>query len=1011
MQRENPDYTAACEAFARAIEDQSYDLREESLANLGWCYYAAAGETADGDRQRDPQRLRQTIDTFQQLRKENPNSDYIDRAFFYSGEAAYGLGKLDQAIGFYNKFIALPSSKQSPLRCDALYALGIAQQEADQTQQAIASFDQLLKDCADSELAVDVHLRLGDLYLLQRRFDAAVDSFGRAIEQADQKDDQSYAIFRQAYALVQSGKPNDAAARYDQLQKEFPDSPYAANATLASGQSLYRGGQTDQAAERFEKVLSQNNPAAATEAAHWLVRIQLSRGEAAAAAAIARKQLDAGAEGDFAVDLKVDLAEALALIPDSIAESVDVAEQAYRSAPEDALAPRALYNAAFSALQINQFPRAIELATEFLQKFSEDELAPDVRFIVAESQLLSGDAPQAIESFRELLKQTAADHPQRPMWVLRTATAMNAGKQYDQTVALIDAEAEAIKEPQLKAEAKFLAGQAQLMAGQPEQAATSFAAAAETAPQWQRHGEAMLLRGTALLNAGQTDQAKSVWQNLVSAQPETAMADQARYKLAQLASDAGEHDRAIELYTEIIQAERDQGLIPYALYGRGWSQMQSDNHQQALASLDRIIGEKPQHPVADDALIARGISHRTLGNDPAAREDLERYLGMEPQGNNLGHALYELALVLQSQDKPELAAERLQQLIERVPDYPGMDKVLYELGWSLRDSGKEDAAEQRFEALLKRSPESPMAAEAAYYLGQRAYRTEQWDRAANFYQTAANNATDPAMSEKSLYRLGWSQFKGSNLDQAEEAFRSQFDQHPEGKLALDALMMIGESAFKGEHFERALKAYGTGRDRIQASDDNADTVRGPADRQVRELILLHGGQSAAQLQRWDEAIGWYDELKTRFPATGYLPQVFYELGFAHQQKNDNEKALNFFSQVAEGYRTEVAARARFMMGEIYFAENKLDQAIPQFQRVMFGFGAEKAPEDIQNWQAKSGFEAARCSEQLMQSAGSEDAKAKSRRFAIQFYQYVVQKHPGHELAKKSAERLEALQRS
>ncbi|MEM0924657.1 MAG: hypothetical protein AAGJ83_01335, partial [Planctomycetota bacterium] len=102
------------------------------------------------------------------------------------------------------------------------------------------------------------------------------------------------------------------------------------------------------------------------------------------------------------------------------------------------------------------------------------------------------------------------------------------------------------------------------------------------------------------------------------------------------------------------------------------------------------------------------------------------------------------------------------------------------------------------------------------------------------------------------------------------------------------------------------------------------------------------------------------------------------------------------------------ARARFMMGEIYFGQKQFDKAIPEFQSVMFGFGAEDAPADIKNWQAKSGFEAGRCSELLMQTARTKDAKDRAKTFAKQFYQYVVQKHPKHELVGKAAERLNAL---
>ncbi|MEL6108507.1 MAG: tetratricopeptide repeat protein [Planctomycetota bacterium] len=1003
MQREAPDYVAASQAFAVALRDKKYDLREESLANQGWCYYASAGEGP----KRDPDRLQQTIDTFALLRKENSKSDYIDRAYFYSGEAAYGLGRRDDAIRMYDRFLKLPGSKDSPLFCDAIYARGIAQEELKQADAAIKSYQQLIQACANTELATDARLRLGDLLITRREFGAAVAAFDGAMNSATQDADISYAIFRQAYALVQDGNPNEAAKRYDRLQRDYPDSPYAANATLASGQSLYRGGKTTEAAKRFEEILGSRNRGAATEAAHWLVRIRLSEGQIASAAKIARDQLRAGTEGEFETDLRVDLAEALALSADTIEESISVAEQAYRDAPDDPLAPRALYNAAFSALQLNNYPKAGDLAGEFLKRFSRDQLSADVRFIVAESQLMSGETDDALASYRRLLRDAEKSNPQRPVWVLRAATAMNAARGYDDAIALLKGEYADIEQNSQRAEAQFLVGQAHLMSGRAEDAAVSFGRCLSVDPNWPRAAEAQLLRGTALMSDGNTAEAKQAWEAILGGD-NTRILDQAQYKLAQLASGQGNHRQAVIHYSGIINAERDKGLLPFALYGRGWSNMQLGNHKESVTTFTRLISEMPDHRVSADARIARGICHRTLGDLDQAKTDLADFLEDKPEGTNLGHALYELALIEQKQTRHPQAAALLRRLVREVPDYASMDKVLYELGWSLREAGEEQAAEQAFRKLLSDFPNVELAGEAAYFVGQQRYAASEWDVAVTYFQTAAERAEETTLNEKAHYRLGWSHFKNGNYTEARKAFDAQSRKHPRGDLSLDAVMMVGECAFKEAEYQTAIDAYAEGRRRIRENNDSSRSIRDSAERRVRELILLHGGQSAAQLKKWDDAIGWYEELKERFPATSYLPQVFYETGFAYQQKNEDDRALKNFTQVADGYRNEIAARARFMMGEIYFGKRQFDKAIPEFQRVMYGFGAEKAPEDIKNWQAKSGFEAARCSELLMQTARTSAAKAKSRQFAAQFYRYVIDKHGNHELSEKSAARLEAL---
>jgi TolA-binding protein len=1004
MQREKPDYSAASTAFARALQSQTYSLREESLANQGWCLYASAGE----GQQRDASKLTAAIETFETLCKENPNSRFLDRATFYSGEAAYALGQPERAIEFYDQLLAMPQAKDSPLRCDALYARGVAQEECDQMDNALATYTQLLASCDSRELVTDVRLRMGDLMINRKNYDEAVRRLSEALQSAESDEDRAYAMFRQAFAMVQANRPAEAAELYEKLIAEFPSSPQAAEAVLASAQSTYRSGDIAAAAERFSKVLAQNNLQAATEAAHWLARIEITQQRPAEAARIARQQLERGVEGEFAIALRLDLAEALSLDPSTAEESLRLFESAYREAPADPLAPRALYNAAFSALQVNQPAQALSLAREFITKFPNDTLVPDVKFVAAEGQLLTGKAEAAADTYRQLLASASRDNVQRPVWLLRAATTFNTAGRFDETIQLLSAEINGLPQPGQKAEAQLLIGQAQLRAGQPQQAVASFTASRQADPNWPRAGEALLLTGQAQMAAGDSAAASASWQQLIGSSPNTRMADQARYKLAQVESDQQDFSTAIGYYDQILQSKQDPALIPYAQYGKGWALMQAKEYQPALESLDQMLEGTKQHPLRNDATLARGIVLRNLGQMERARTDLESYLAIPPRGTELGHALYELALIDQQAKQPGQAAEKLERLVAEVPDYPSMDKVLYELGWSLQENGNDEAAVKYFTSLIEKFPDAALVGEAAFFLGQKFYAAMQWDLAAQQFETVASKASDPGLAEKASYRLGWSRFKSDNYPAAAEAFLQQVQRHPDGKLILDAEMMIGECRFKQSDFKPALAAYQVARERIRKNNDTAQTIRDPAERQIRELVFLHGGQSAAQQKSWDEAIQWYDELRERFPTSEYLPQIFYETGFAHQQKGDSANALKFFQEVADKFRNESAARARFMMGEIYFANKEFDKAIPEFQRVMYGFGAEKAPARIQNWQAKSGFEAARCSELLMQIAKTPTGKQQALKYATDFFTYVVEKHPNHELAAQSRQRLEAL---
>lgn len=1008
MQREQPDYAAAANAFSLALRNKKYDLREESLANGGWCLYSSAGE----GRTRDSAKLKRALETFATLRKENPKSRYSDRALFYSGESAYGLGDARQAIDFYDQLLAMPEAQQSPLRCDAFYARGVAHEDLQQFDKAAASYKQLLAGCAQKEdLIIDVHMRLGDMGIRRKQFGDAIESFAAALASNPSPQDEAYALFRQGYALAQSDRPGEAASKYEELLRRHPDSQYSSAATLASAQSSYRGGDFDQAAARFKRVLAgKNNRSAATEAAHWLARIEISRGNVAEATRICRQQIASGLDGDYAVALRLDLGETLSMDPKSVEESMKVFEQTYRDAPKDPLAPRALYNAAFSAYQSSQPDRALKLSLEFIRQFPTDTLVPDVRFVAAECQFQNGQTDAAISTFKRLLETTGRDNIQRPIWIIRAATAANGAGKHDDAIAILQDNLDSLKQPAQQAEAQFLIGKAQLASGKADLAAKAFQASQSLDPKWKRSDEARLLAAQATLAAGDKRAAIDEWKRLIRDAPDERMADQARYKLAQLASGDGDFREAVTRYDEILKSRKDPALIPYALYGKGWSLIQLNDFRAALDSLDRVLNEHKNHPVQNDSVLARGITLRNLDRGQDARVDLETYLAIPATGTNLGHTLYELALIDQQEKRPAEAAERLERLVREVPDYPSMDKVLYELGWSYRESGDDKNAVKYFTNLIRRFSDTPLAAEAAYYVGQQRYSAGDWEQAAQNFQVAAEKTDDAELSEKAYYRLGWSRFKAVNYESSRRAFEQQASRHTEGKLVLDAMMMIGECRFRESKFEPALEAYSAARTKLQKDGDDSQTIRDRAERQVRELILLHGGQSASQLKRWQDSIDWFSELRKRFPATVYLPQAFYETGFAYQQLGDTANALKFYGEVADNYRNESAARARFMMGEIHFGQRQYDKAIPEFQRVMFGFNAEKSPAKIKNWQAKSGFEAGRCCELLLQQASTPEKQQKARKLATEFFTYVINKHPDHELVGKSKERLEAVKK-
>jgi tetratricopeptide (TPR) repeat protein len=123
---------------------------------------------------------------------------------------------------------------------------------------------------------------------------------------------------------------------------------------------------------------------------------------------------------------------------------------------------------------------------------------------------------------------------------------------------------------------------------------------------------------------------------------------------------------------------------------------------------------------------------------------------------------------------------------------------------------------------------------------------------------------------------------------------------------------------------------------------------------------------------------------------------------------DLEAALAEYEKAANLSREHVGARARFMRGELFFAQKKHDDASREFQRAMYGYGGDQATAETKNWQAKCGYEAARCAEVQLAAAADAGAKQKHLADAQRCYRFVAEKHSTHELAAEATKRLNAL---
>lgn len=906
------------------------------------------------------------------LLKAHPEGKHVAQALYYRGEAQYAQGKKAEAVQSYEKFVA--AHTDDPLLPDALYALGVALDETGKRNEAAQAYVDFLKQFPENPLKIDVGVRRAELLVTDGKLDEAEKLF--ALAAADKGYDAAdYALLRQAGCVYDRRDYAAATKLYDDLAKQFPKSQYAPAAKLSAGKSAYFAGDHAGTVSRLASFAKQTDEAG-IEAAHWSARASLKLGKPDAALASADAAMKNAGKSPFAAQLQLDRADALYELPNRRPDALTAYRDLATKFAADPLAAQATYLAAFTALELGKNDEARTLADQYLKQHPEHSLRSAVEYVGAESQLRGGKFDDAATRYDALLKRFS-DADDRSLWTVRRATALSLAGRHDDVIASLGKSAGKLGDASLQAEARHLLGLSRQAQKDYKTAAADFEAALALDPKRKQADETMLALAESQRLNGDDKKSLATLAKFTATFPKSPLADTADYRTAELAFADGDTTLAEKAYQRLLADHPQSRLAPHAQYGLAWSLLSRGESSESAAAADALLKrtDLPADVAAKGSYVRALARHRLKQYQPAI-DDLQAYLKTKPTGVDQADALYVLGLCQEALDKNADAAKTFGTLLDVAPKYAGAAKVLYELGWINKALDKPDDSTAAFARLAKDHADDPLAAEALFHVGEAAYAKKDWPAAIDAYYDAREKADTPELAEKSAHKLGWTYFHQEKFAKAEEWFTFQQEKYGTGPLSQDAAFMAGEAAFKQEKYKEALAEYAK--------------VKQPQGADFTLLALLHGGQAAAQLQDWKQSQTLLDAAATQFPQSPYLPEINYERGWALQNLGQDDEALKLYETVTTQTDREIAARARFMIGEIHFNKKNHAEAVRHFFKTAYGYGY---PE----WQARAQFEAGRCFEVL---GKLQQAK--------QSYQEVVDKYSKSEEAELAKKRLSEL---
>ncbi len=782
-----------------------------------------------------------------------------------------------------------------------------------------------------------------------------------------------YATMRQGACLYEMKQYAQAAAIFDSVPQKFPDSKRRMEASLEAGKCYYLAGKFTDAITALDKARLAGGDKA-LDATHWLARSYLANKEPQAAARLL-DHLAGTATGPLALQLELDRADALYDDPQTRRQALDRYAALAEQHPTSDIAPQARYLAAYAALELHDYDRAAREAKAFITRYPQQQLLPDVLYVEAESRLLQSQYADAERLYRELLEKYP-DRSEAELWNVRLGLALYMQHKYRDASAVLDSIAKSKSNSDTAAEARYLLGVSATGLEQHADAARWLQASLDTNPKWRQADETLLALAQAYRQLDRIADARATGSDRQAISAE-------RPARSRLFTSGRLRVRRQELSrgrSGLPPSDRRYAQEPVGASGAVWPGLDAVGTRRRVGRGENARPSDRCRPGIGRARAAgayvRARARQQLKEFAPAVDDLQAFLKSKPSTTDKSDARYLLGLCQTGLNKPGDAAKTFRELLADDPRYAAADKVLYELAWAQKADGHESDAAESFARLAKAQPSSPLVAESLYHVGEHYYQKQEYKQAASAFYDSMQKAGKSDLGETAAYKLGWAYYRQGEYDHARQTFAFLRGTYLTSELSSDSAFMEGESLLKLEKYKDAIAAYAQ--------------VKKPKRADLSVLALLHAAQAQEQLQQWQPALELLDAARKADAKEQYSPEILYEQGWAKQNLGRADEALALYEDVTGRSDGEVAARARFMIGEIYFEKKEHSEAIRNFFKVAYGYA-------FPEWQAAAQYEAGRCFEVL----GKTDQ-------ARQSYQEVVQKYPQSSKVGPAKERLAAL---
>jgi TolA-binding protein len=732
----------------------------------------------------------------------------------------FGRKLYDLAVPEYEKFLGLyPLSSD---RATALFYMGQAYRALKRTTAARTSFQTVLRDFPDGELAGPASYGLGEISFNEKDYASALPFFHRAAAKLKAPALALSARYFEARCLENLDRKDEARAVYLQVIEVKNPNPFRDDSRLAAGSIFLAAGRKPDALKQFEALAGEaSKPTIKAEATvrAGLVALDLAQDEkgkpdqamTAKATALLQKGRTLPEGGRWNGIAAVGLLR-LEYQAGQYAQALADYQRSKDQVPEE-VRPEMMLLAGNSQRQLGHMKEAQMIYQQIIQKYPGRDEAKDARY-----QRLIGLYNANDPSLRAEIDDFLQNNPQgerSDQANLLKAEALYKEKDFAAAATLYAGLRDSKLSPKLRAESAFKLGWCYVQTKEPNKAIDAFAyflqaftgnpqipsALAQRALAYQetrqyerarsdleqlltgfpkaREREAALQQKALIL--GQLDDAKGMtatFQQLLKEYPKSAAAAQAHYYIGKSAFETKDYETAIAEMNTARQLNKEQYGTLAAL--RIMSSYFYLKKRDALAKeLNKFYETSPDGQVPAEILDWVGIEfYNAKDYAPAAK-----YLTALSKTGNVSSVKPDFWFYLgdaqMKLNQPAAAEASLQKFLETTSEPAAKAKVLLALGEAKIGAHKPDDAQKIAEEIMTLQPEGRVNAQARLLAGDVEMERQQFEEAGKAFMSVALLYDDPEITPQALAKAAKAYQKAGKSDEAERASAQLHQKYPD----------------------------------------------------------------------------------------------------------------------------------------------------------------------------------------------------------------------------------------